>query len=125
MMMKYILQLLAYWTPAISINMQHNQAIAESVTATATKYIEKQPCTRLNIADPEIYEGDPKKLEPWITAMNMYFDFNGETDEQTRIIYALSKIKGGKGDIATNWADVLRKAIMAFPDRTLLSDVLT
>ena len=96
--------------------MQHNQAIAESVTAAAMKYIEKQPRTRLNIADPGIYEGDPKKLKPWITAMNMYFDFNGETDERTKIIYALSKIKGGKGDIATNWADALQKAIMASPN---------
>jgi len=103
--MKYILQLLAYWTLAIGINMQHNQAITESVTAVATKYIEKQLHMRLNIANPGIYEGDPKRLKPWITAMDMYFDFNGETDEQTRITYVLSKIKGKKGDIATNWAD--------------------
>ncbi|KAJ7123006.1 hypothetical protein C8R44DRAFT_596548, partial [Mycena epipterygia] len=68
----------------------------------------------LKLETPESFNGRPEKVEGFINALILYFDGQQITEDAQRIIFALSLIKGGTGDIAGNWADLQRKLIVDF-----------
>ncbi|KAG5634178.1 hypothetical protein H0H81_003031 [Sphagnurus paluster] len=51
---------------------------------------------------PAEYNGEPEKAEDWLRKVAFYLEALAETDGAQWIRLALSLIKGGKGDIATN-----------------------
>ena len=60
---------------------------------------------------PGVYDGTGSKAQGFLLELEMYFDALGVEDKDQRITYALSKIKGGTGDIATHWANAQRTFI--------------
>ncbi|KAJ7677309.1 hypothetical protein B0H17DRAFT_1079361, partial [Mycena rosella] len=59
----------------------------------------------LKLASPDSFTGAPDKVEGFFNALTLY-------RSAQRIIFALSLVKGGTGDIASNWADLQRKHIV-------------
>ena len=62
---------------------------------------------------PAQYEGEPDKAEGFIAEMEMYFNTMEVEDKDQRIVYALSKIRGGNSDTATQWANSVRTLMHA------------
>lgn len=60
---------------------------------------------------PGIYDGTGSKAQGFLLELDMYFDALGVEDQHQKIIYALSKIRGGTGEVATHWANSTRTLI--------------
>ena len=91
-----------------------NQALTALVKAQEQQVQQneaKAALPKLKPEAPEAFDGSSDKVMAFLTACNLYFIATKETDEQTKIVYALSKIKGGKDDMATKWADAKRAEI--------------
>jgi hypothetical protein len=72
---------------------------------------EKAALPKLKPEAPESFDGNPDRVMSFLTACNLYFIATKEKDEQTKVVYALSKIKGGKDNMASKWADAKRGEI--------------
>src|SRR6266550_2490867 len=59
----------------------------------------------LKVEPPEHYEGKPAEIDAWIRRMNYYFTQVRLTDNIDRVTYAIQRIRKGKGNRATNWAN--------------------
>ncbi len=59
----------------------------------------------LKVEPPEHYEGEPAEIDAWIRRMNYYFTQVRLTDDIDRVTYAIQRIRKGKGNRATNWAN--------------------
>jgi hypothetical protein len=58
-----------------------------------------------------IYDGTGSKAQGFLLELDMYFDALGVEDQNQKIIYALSKIRGGTGEVSTHWANSTRTLI--------------
>ena len=63
---------------------------------------------------PEPYDGKPDQVMPFISSLIVYFAALKETNDKNKIMFTLSKIKGGKENIATRWADAKRIEIVNY-----------
>jgi hypothetical protein len=63
----------------------------------------RQPA--LKVDPPEYYEGDPEEIDTWLRRMNYYFGQVNVTNTFTRMTYAIQRIRKGKNNRATNWAN--------------------
>jgi hypothetical protein len=59
----------------------------------------------LKIDPPEYYEGDPKEIDTWLRRMNYYFRQVNVTDGLAQMTYSIQRIRKGKNNRATNWAN--------------------
>ena len=84
-----------------------NQTIATTAATTATTAVPK-----LKPEQPSIFDGNQQRVNAFINELRFYFSALKVTDSAQMITYALSKIKGGKNDLATRWADQQRTAII-------------
>ena len=84
-------------------------AIQNHTTAT-TAASAAQP--KLKPEQPPIFDGNQQRVNAFINELHFYYLTLKITDESDQITYALSKIKGGKNDIATRWADQQRNSII-------------
>jgi len=75
----------------------HDQAAA-TITAASTK-------PKLKPEQPSPYDGNQQRVNAFVAELQLYFLVLNINDSSQKIFYALSKIKGGKNDIATRWAD--------------------
>jgi len=83
------------------------QAIHDQTTATTNIHKPK-----LKPEPPSTYDGNQQRVNAFIAELQLYFMTLKIEDEAQKISYALSKVKGGKNDIATRWADQQRIAIL-------------
>ncbi|KAJ2928009.1 hypothetical protein H1R20_g9079, partial [Candolleomyces eurysporus] len=60
---------------------------------------------------PGLFDGTGSKAQGFLLELDMYFDALGIEDANQKIIYALSKVRGGTGEIATHWANSTRTLI--------------
>ncbi|KAJ3533099.1 hypothetical protein NMY22_g7474 [Coprinellus aureogranulatus] len=63
---------------------------------------------------PETFDGNPERVMPFLTACTIYFTATQEENPPAQIAYALSKIKGGKDNSATRWADGKREELCKY-----------
>ncbi|KAJ7811721.1 hypothetical protein B0H14DRAFT_2459417, partial [Mycena olivaceomarginata] len=86
-------------------------AVATEQIATAVQTYTNRPVRRkpLNLEAPDSFNGRPDKVDAFLHALALYFDGQEIIDDSQHIIFALSLVKGGTGDIA---ADLQRKLII-------------
>ncbi|KAJ7747501.1 hypothetical protein B0H16DRAFT_1257737, partial [Mycena metata] len=84
--------------------------------ATAVQTYTTRPVHRkaLKLDSPDPFNGQPDKVEAFLNALILYFTGQEIRDDDQRIIFALSLVKGGAGNIAGSWADLQRKLIVEF-----------
>ena len=87
------------------------EQIATTVQSYTTRPAPRKP---LKLEAPESFNGLPHKVDAFIHALTLYFDGQEISDDGQRIIFVLSLVKGGSGDITGNWADLQRKLIVEF-----------
>lgn len=86
----------------------------EHLAHTVSSYANRPAHAKsIKLESPNVFAGDSDQVEAFLNELNLYFAGTGITDDAARIIFALSLTKGGTGKIATNWADLQRKAIVA------------
>jgi hypothetical protein len=59
----------------------------------------------LKIDPPEYYEGDPEEIDTWLRRMNYYFGQVNVMDGLARMTCSIQRIRKGKNNRATNWAN--------------------
>ncbi|KAJ7159921.1 hypothetical protein C8R43DRAFT_852426, partial [Mycena crocata] len=91
------------------------EQIATAVTTYATCPAHTKP---LKLDSPESFNGRPDKVDAFLNALTLYFGGQAIKDDKQRVIFALSLVKGGTGDIAGNWADLQRKQIVDHQNST-------
>ena len=72
---------------------------------------EKSRLPRIKPMAPETFDGKAENVRNFLTALSMYFIAMDETDSGRQILFALSLMKGGKNNCASNWADAMRTQI--------------
>jgi len=70
------------------------------------------PTTNYKPTPPRTYDGDPNRVKACIQEHEVYFSLARITDEQQKILIALSNIHGGLKDRATVWSDAIRNQIL-------------
>lgn len=90
--------------------------LATEQIATAVQTYTTRPVHRkaLKLDSPDPFNGQPDKVEAFLNALILYFTGQEIRDDDQRIIFALSLVKGGAGNIAGSWADLQRKLIVEF-----------
>jgi hypothetical protein len=54
---------------------------------------------------PEAFDGKPDHVMSFLAALTVYYSALGEENNKNMILFALSRIKGGKENVASRWAD--------------------
>ncbi|KAJ3510924.1 hypothetical protein NMY22_g15817 [Coprinellus aureogranulatus] len=88
--------------------------IAVAAGLIATIRANKDATTKLKPAEPDVFDGDSEKAMSFLTAVNIYFYGMKIKDNDMKIAYVLSRIKGGKEGIATKWADAKRTQLLKY-----------
>lgn len=87
------------------------QAVATAVTATRPP-----PDPKWKPAEPAVYKGDPNRVLGFLNEVRLYCMAVKLTNENERMIYTLSRIRGGKENQATIWADGIRTELICVAD---------
>lgn len=112
------------------VSRSDRSAVATEQIAHAVNTFANRPphSKHIKLETPDVFTGVSDKVDAFLNALILYFDGMAITDHATRIIFALSLIKGGSSDIATNWADLQRKRIVDYaqaPKPTTLTCINT
>jgi len=92
----------------------HTQQVINKANKFLAPYKEKADLPKIKPDPPEIFDGKPSHVMPFLTTLHVYFDAIQEKNLHTKTIFALSRIKGGKDDIASNWAAAKRTELVAY-----------
>lgn len=99
-------------TEAITAQSETLKLALEAITNVQKQQLEinqnREKLPKLKPEQPEAFDGKPEHVIPFLTACSLYFNATKEADELTRVVYALSKIKGGKEESAMRWANAKR-----------------
>ena len=87
-----------------------NNETTETLIETLDK--DRQKRSKLAYDPPEKFDGTPENAIPFGQACAFYFKAKGEEDGTNKITFALSRIKGGTGNMATAWANQQRALIL-------------
>ena len=101
-----------------SINALITQStLTNTTTETLVEAIEKGNAKKSKVAydAPDKYDGTPENAVPFCQACAFYFEAKGEEEHKNKIIFALSKVRGGTNNMATIWANQQRKLILDNP----------
>ena len=79
-------------------NTQHQANLATLQAMSPSK-------AQLKMNPPPEYHGEPDHAQKWLTEVELYYVGRKVTDDEERVLDALSRITKGKNDIAQNWAD--------------------
>jgi hypothetical protein len=63
---------------------------------------------------PEAFDGKPDHVMSFLAALTIYYSALGEENNKNMILFALSRIKGGKENIASRWAGTKRIKIVNY-----------
>ena len=63
---------------------------------------------------PEPFDGKSEHVMSFLAPLTVYFNTLKETNNKNMILFALSKIKGGKESVASRWADAVRIEIVNY-----------
>jgi len=89
---------------------------------TTAKALEKQASSvqlpKLKPKQPNIFDGNQQQVNGFIAELKFYFHALKIEDHMQMIVYVLSKIRGGKEDITTHWANQQQLAITAASEET-------
>jgi hypothetical protein len=66
---------------------------------------------RVTIDKPEPFDGDKNKMKQFLKNLDYYFLVNEITDDKKKVLVAISLVKGGKNDVATEWSNNAREYI--------------
>jgi hypothetical protein len=88
----------------------HDSAVA--TTAATNAALAATTTTKLKPEQPTAFDGNQQRVTAFLTELQFYFATIKQSEDESMIAYALSKIKGGKNDIATRWADQQRISIL-------------
>jgi len=91
---------------------------AEQARRMADHITTKREGPKVKAEPPAYYDGSPDRVQAFLTEISMYFGLVGEGDPDRQVVYALSRIQGGKDKSATKWADAKRLAIRQYHDKT-------
>jgi hypothetical protein len=83
--------------------LQEQHLAIERADREAEQTRARQPA--LKVDPPEYYEGDPEEIDTRLRRMNYYFGQVNVTNTFTRMTYAIQRIRKGKNNRATNWAN--------------------
>lgn len=87
------------------------EQLANAVQTYTNRSVHRKP---LKLDSPEPFNGQPDKVEAFLNALTLYFSGQQIRADDQRVIFALSLVKGGTGDIAGSWANLQRKLIVEF-----------
>jgi hypothetical protein len=66
---------------------------------------------------PDYYDGSTDRAQAFLTELHMYYIVTGETDVGRQVLFALSRIKGGKDNSATKWVDAKRQLLRNYYEK--------
>lgn len=94
----------------------HTAKSVDTLTQTMAQTITHPKPEKIYIEKPKEFNGKPERVDPFICACMFYFKGKWITDEDTMIMFALSKIQNGKDNIAENWKDLAYQELEAYED---------
>jgi hypothetical protein len=66
---------------------------------------------------PDYYDGSSDRAQAFLTELHMYYIVTGENDAGRQVLFGLSRIKGGKDNSATKWADAKRQLLRNYYEK--------
>jgi hypothetical protein len=91
------------------------QGQTNAMTAKADEFLQqKSNLPKIKPESPEAFDGKPDHVMSFLAALTVYFSALKEENNKNMILYGLSKIKGGKENVASRWADAKRIEIVNY-----------
>jgi hypothetical protein len=89
---------------------------ANQVERVADHITTKKESIRIKAEPPAYFDGNPDKVQAFLTELHMYYGLVGESNPGRTVVFALSRVKGGKENSATKWADTKRQSIRQYEE---------
>ncbi|KAF8886881.1 hypothetical protein CPB84DRAFT_1749860 [Gymnopilus junonius] len=105
--------------------------VQHTTNQTLLAHTQAQPTVNVNTSasikpeQPRNYDGNPNCVTAFIQELRAYFYMANVMDIQKQIFFAISKIHGGRNDIATAWSDAIRNNIMERNDEIAWITILS
>jgi hypothetical protein len=91
------------------------QGQTDAISAKADEFLQqKSNLPKIKPESPEAFDGKTDHVMSFLAALTVYFSALNEENDKNMILYALSKIKGGKENVASRWADAKRIEIVSY-----------
>jgi hypothetical protein len=111
-MLKEVLNPMERSISSVSNNIQGQ---TDTMAAKADEFLQQKSNTpKIKPEAPEAFDGKPDHVMSFLAALTVYFSALKEENDKNMILYALSKIKGGKENVASRWADAKRIEIVNY-----------
>jgi hypothetical protein len=88
----------------------------DQVERVANHITTKKETIHIKAEPPAYSDGDPDKVQAFLREMHMYYSLVRESNPGRTVVFALSRIKGGKENSATKWADAKRQSICQYEE---------
>ena len=90
---------------------------ADQVERVANHITTRKESIQIKAEPPKFFDGNPNRVQAFLTEMHMYFRLVGEEDACRTVAFALSRVQGGKDDSATKWADSKWQLIAQYTEK--------